>query len=152
MALVLTHYLCLAYGTWNEWMTESKEAVMSVLTPEALDARKWTHGFEVAPYHADTALHFKKISSCLSLCIWFKQRMVFSWFLGHISPSEFWRKMIGTNYSDVVISIRLSFVWLTVPLSLSMIWSSHYSAQRPSCEAPFVSSSSTCLCVSWHLC
>lgn len=46
-------------------MRESEEAVMSLLTPEALDASKRTHGFETAPGHAETALSFKK-NSCLS--------------------------------------------------------------------------------------
>lgn len=162
MELCLTWWLCLAYGMLNEWMSESEEPVISSLTPEALDARKWTHGFEIVPDHAETALNIKKNSSCLSLCIWIKQSMAFSWSLGHRSLLELRRKMTGKNDSDVVISIKLSFGWLmvqwkffcwcTYPLACLMVWSSHYSAQKPSCEAPSVSSSSICLCVSWHLC
>lgn len=90
-------------------MKESEEAGMNLLAPEALDARKLTHSCETVsrPCCNSNGLQ-KELASFLVRHI--KRGTVFSWSLGHSSPSERWRKIAGTNYRDVAIGIKMSFV------------------------------------------
>lgn len=97
---------CQAPGMLHEWVSESEEAFLTLLSPEALDASKGACGFTLG----------------LRFCWTSKRTLVFpcpsGWSRAWSSQHDLWGtaalQNFGANCSDVVISIKLSFEWLIV--------------------------------------
>ena len=82
--------------TWASWYQET--SMWLWICPQILLKQPWT---------SKTTLVFPCPSGL-------SQARSSSWSLGHSSPSELWRKIIGANCSEAVISIKLSCEWLAV--------------------------------------